>query len=144
MKAETNEVCLLQHLYQNARQGEETLCVLKKRLPEGALRASVDVQIRGYRSLRQKAAGQLRQKGLEPQEAGLMTKTMSQMMTRLHAMQDPSPTHAAEMIIQGSTMGIVGATEDLNQYQGGGQPRKLADEVIHFEQENIERMKAFL
>lgn len=141
---EDAEERLLQHLYQNTRMGEETLCVLEKQLPEGEMRTAVSAQIQGYESLSRKAARQLCQRGFEPQEAGVMTKTMSQMMTRFQAAKDPSPAHAAEMIIQGSTMGIVGATEDLNRYHGGGASRRLADEVIHFEQENIDRMKPYL
>jgi hypothetical protein len=49
------------------------------------------------------------------------------------------------MMIQGSTMGIIEAKKALSQSKDASRPaRKLADEVIAFEQNNIERLKEYL
>lgn len=135
----------LQDMYQNTKMGEETLNALVKHVKGEELREAVARQMQGYASLNGKAREQLFARRQDPKDVGPITKTMSQTMARLNAINNPAPTHIAEMIIQGSTMGIVNATEDLNKYDTADKKvMDLANEIVHFEQENIDRMKPYL
>jgi len=51
----------------------------------------------------------------------------------------------AEMVIQGSTMGVTEMTKELNNYQGTNQELfRTAQKFIQTEQDNIEEMKKYL
>ena len=63
----------------------------------------------------------------------------------MNTMVDHRPSHVAEMLIQGSTMGVIDITENMNNYSNAEQPVKdLAKQVLDFENQNIERLKTYL
>lgn len=58
---------------------------------------------------------------------------------------DDSRGKIAEMMIQGTTMGIVKTIRHLNDYQGdGGDARRLGERLLDVQEQNVERMKAYL
>ena len=70
---------------------------------------------------------------------------MSHMMADRKAKRDHSPSAIAEMVIQGSTMGITKMTRRLHRYDGNNRDIvHLAKQQIATEQNNIEEMKSFL
>jgi hypothetical protein len=62
-------------------------------------------------------------------------------------MSDASSSHLAEMVIEGSTMGITDTTKVINEYESDPECREaveLARKIVRFEQDNIEIMKKYL
>ncbi|MEG1459038.1 MAG: hypothetical protein RSJ40_07000, partial [Acetivibrio sp.] len=58
---------------------------------------------------------------------------------------DNSPCHISEMLIQGSTMGIIDATKNIQKYSDANKDiLKLAQRLLKTEQTNIEQLKHFL
>lgn len=135
----------LNDIYRNTKIGEESLGTLLKRVDDIHMKKDIITQMEGYACLNAKARNQIEKSGGKPQEVGPMKKAMVNNGIRMNAMTDQSNTHFAEMLIQGSTMGIVQATEAMNKYEAAEQDVKsLANEVVSFEQNNIERLKAYL
>jgi translation initiation factor 2B subunit (eIF-2B alpha/beta/delta family) len=76
-----------------------------------------------------------------------MTRLSARMGVALNTMIDSTTSHIAEMMIQGSNMGITDMTKLLNDHTAHGTAKKaaeLAREVIAFEEENLERLKKYL
>ena len=135
----------LQDLYQNTKTGEESIASLLKHVNQNEMKDALVTQMQGYAQLSSKAKQQIYHLNQEPHESGPLSKMMTQTMSRMSVMNDSSPTHIAEMVIQGSTMGIVNATEHMNKYADLGKDVSvLANEVVRFEQKSIDRMKEFL
>ena len=66
-------------------------------------------------------------------------------MSTMKAMTDRSSTNIAEMMIQGSTMGVTKSLRTIRDCDlRDGQVRDLADKLLYTEQSNIEEMKKFL
>ena len=60
-------------------------------------------------------------------------------------MKDASPSHIAEMVIQGDTMGITSLTRELNNNPlASSEVTALGQELIRSEQRNIESLKKYL
>jgi hypothetical protein len=58
---------------------------------------------------------------------------------------DKSTSHMAEMLINGSTMGITDAIKKINQYQGAEtRILDLMEELQKFEEKSLEKLKGFL
>ena len=58
---------------------------------------------------------------------------------------DDSRSRIAEMMIQGTTMGIVKTIRHIRDYEGDDpDARKLAQKLLDTQEKNVEQMKAFL
>ncbi len=143
--AEKDNAELLKDIYQDAKMGEETLKTLLKTIESGQIKSDLQAQMAGYAEFYGKAQKELAKLHADPEEVGPLTKASSFLGVKMNAMLDRSPSHVAEMTIQGSTMGIVSTTESLNRHpEAGKEAKRLANDVLSFEQKNIERMKAYL
>ena len=66
-------------------------------------------------------------------------------MSTVKAMADHSPANIAEMMIQGSTMGVTKSLRTIRTCDVKDEGvRRLADKLLKTEQANIEEMKRFL
>ena len=70
-------------------------------------------------------------------------------MTRIAAdrdlKRDPSPSHAAEMMIKGNTMGVNKMSRRLREYdRSDSNITLLAKKMLDTEEEHIGQLKAFL
>ena len=76
-----------------------------------------------------------------PTTAGVSAEWMSKGQLAM----DDSRGRIAEMMIQGTTMGIVKTIRHLNDYQGqDGDARRLGERLLDMQERNVERMKAYL
>ncbi len=74
-----------------------------------------------------------------------MKKAMLWGSVQMNTLMDSSPTHIAEMMINGTTMGIVDMTKKLNQLdEADAGAKKLAEEFIRGQQKSIEVLKQHL
>lgn len=81
----------------------------------------------------------------KPEDVPAMSKMMSYVMSSMKTINDNSPSCIAEMMIQGSTMGVTKITKRINEYKGHDERvRDVANKLLHTEQVNIEEMKKYL
>ena len=72
-------------------------------------------------------------------------KLMSKMMINAKTLLDKSNERAAEMIIQGSTMGIIDIVKKLKEYVDCDDDIKnIGYKLLYVEQKSIDEMKHFL
>lgn len=136
---------LLQYVYQNTKMGEDNLKNLLPSVKNSHLKAQLHRQMSGYSRFNSQAEEEIYKHSGQPRENSAMSKFAARMAVKMNALKDRSASHAAAMTIQGSTMGIVDITEHLNRCtEADPAARRLAKDVLHFEQDNIERLKPFL
>ena len=136
---------LLQYVYQNTKMGEDNLKSLLPSVKNTDLKAHLHKQMSGYSQFNNQAEEEIYKHNGQPKENSTMSKFAAHMGVKMNVLKDNSASHVAEMTIQGSTMGIVDITEHLNRCSGADPAAKrLANDVLHFEQDNIERLKTFL
>lgn len=136
---------LLHKIYQNAKMGEQTMKDLLTMTKEQPIRDLMEEQRKGYTAFADRAEKTLNQYNQTPEENGMMTKLMAEMGIKMNYIKDNSPSHLAEMMIQGSTMGITQTTQELHKSEHvEPSVKELAKDVITFEQNNIEQLKRFL
>jgi hypothetical protein len=85
--------------------------------------------------------------GETPREEGVLTRVSARIGMAFSTLMDSTTGHIAEMMIEGSNMGITDMTRLLNTYQGTTSAEegvRLAREVVNFEERNLEMMKRFL
>ncbi len=108
------------------------------------MRSELLFQKEQYLSTDQRAAQMLTQMGRRPEKAGPMEKAGMWMGIRMDTAWTRPPSHIADMMIQGATMGVIDATKARNQYpDASAEAHGLASEYITHSQDAIERMKQF-
>lgn len=136
---------MLNHVYQAADMGRTGILDVLKLTEDALFRDALTQQLAEYDKLMAQAGEMMRQRQIRREEANPMSKLSSQMMTTVKSLGDRSPSHLAEMMIQGNTMGVTKSVKHLNDYQqGDAEVRRLAERMLATEQANIEQMKTYL
>lgn len=146
-KTMTAEAEILAKIYKNVKMGVESVSKLLPKVTDGEFKTKLTDQLQGYEGFASRAKTMLCQKGEEAKEETPMTKFWTSVGIAMNTMIDASSSHIAEMMIEGSTMGITDTTKIINEYEGDPNCKaavELAREVVKFEQNNIEIMKKYL
>lgn len=139
---------MLNSICETADMGRESLRQVLEKTDDNALKGALRTQISEYDNDYNSAFELLRHSGLKEEhpKARSITKAESQLTVNLKtAFTQNKESKIAEMVIQGSSMGVVKITKELNDYNGGNQEvKQLAEKHLQTEQNNIEEMKKFL
>lgn len=140
---------MLEKLYKNVKMGADSITALLPKIEseDAKFKSDLTMQLSGYEELATRINTILREAGEQPREDSLMTKMSAKMGTAMNTLMDDSVSHIADMIIQGSTMGITDTIKVLREYENTSASEKslaLARDIIKFEEQNVERMKAYL
>ena len=80
----------------------------------------------------------------EPHETNAMDKFMTWSGIEMKTMNDDSTSHLAEILMQGTNMGIIEGRRLLNHKGEDEQVNKLLDEYVTMQEEAVEKLKDFL
>ena len=138
------DVAMLNRIYRDARIGAETISSLLPHSNSPAMSASMIRQMYRYRGFAHLAKEQLRSKGAVPRRASPLSRASIRFGVATHTLFDNSNSHIAELLINGSTMGIIDMTKAVRSIPSNQQPRALGKELLQFEQNSIEHMKRYL
>lgn len=151
-----NESALLQEIYQGAVMGAESIRMLLPKVENPRFRSDLQTQHRQYQQTAAQAEGQLKALGRCPKELDSCQQAMLWTSVMGQTLCNKETSHLAEMMIQGSNMGIINLTKVLNGYtpadpqadpagqDAQNQARDLAQSTIQAEENNINRLKTYL
>ena len=137
---------MLSVIYQNAEMGKDTITHLIEITDSVDFRKRLEAQLIEYQGIFDRVDQVIQQQKKTVEGIGSFAKISSYMMINFKTLADKSPSHIAEMMIQGSTMGIVDMTKKIKELQSEVSPEvlKLAEKLLKTEQSNVEEMKKFL
>lgn len=140
-----NDVELLRDICENAEMGRDGIMHVLKQTEDASLSQVLTRQLSEYQKTYETADEMLHERAQEPLGANPMAKMMTYVSSSAKTMLDNSSSKIAEIMIQGSTMGITNLTKSLHDYDDSDQEvRKLAEKQIKTEQANVDEMKKFL
>ena len=138
------EMELLQYIYKTADMGCDGIHAVESHAEE-KMKNELMKELSEYVEIRQEADNLIQQRGDTPEGAGTMAKMSANMMSAGQLAMDDSRSRIAEMMIQGTTMGIVKTIRHIRDYEGDDpDARKLAQKLLDTQEKNVEQMKAFL
>lgn len=136
---------LLTEVSRNARMGKNAVETLIDKVGDETMRKELTSRKGEYEKLEQSANNQLSQAGIQAEPLKATDKAGLWMGLQMNTIADKSNSHIAEMMIQGSTMGVIEVTKLKNRYPNAApEARSLADDFLSTERGGIERMRAFL
>lgn len=135
------------HLYKSLKMGADSILALLPKVHDEGLRTVMTVQLGGYDKLAARATEGLAKYGGSPKEENIVTKLSAKMGMAMNTMADTTSSHIAEMMIEGSTMGMTDAGKQASEYENkhaAGEAIRFAREIVSFEEGNIENLKKYL
>lgn len=136
---------LLNFVYQNAQMGVVTLKQLMELAHGEDFRSHMEAQLREYETMEAEAVKLLEEHGCDEKGLSAFEKIRTYLMIDLQTLTDKSASHVAEMMLIGSTMGVINALRNLRKYEGAEKRiRDLMDRLLKFEERNMEQLKKFV
>ncbi|MDR0292642.1 MAG: PA2169 family four-helix-bundle protein [Oscillospiraceae bacterium] len=142
----TDDMKMLNTITETTDMGRDSLNHVMEKAADPQLKSVLQKQFDQYDQTYKAARQMLGTDGEKPKTAGAPLKMYSHMVSNMKTMASgDADSKIAEMVIQGSTMGVTEMTKQLHDYQGSNQAlRNLAQTHIQTEQDNIEEMKKYL
>jgi len=142
---------LLCEVHHSAEMGKDSIVALLPKVSNEQLRLDMMTQLDGYLHFSARAGSELSLCHAKPKSEKKSKKFAASMGIAAETMFDSSASHIAELITKGSSADIMTITRAVNKAKGrGGEIIPNADafsmcnELVSFENSNIERMKKYL
>jgi hypothetical protein len=136
---------LLNYIRQNAQMGQNTIHRLMEIVQEGNFRELLASQFEEYKKMFNTVEKRLKTLGMEVKDVNAFTKISAYLMINMETLVDKTPSHIAEMLFQGSTMGIIQITRKLKEYkEADDEILYMGEHLLKLEQQNIEECKRYL
>lgn len=133
-------------IYRNAQLALTSISDIMPEIEDGAIREEIMRQHEGYEKISGKAALMSKQYDIEIKEPNPMKKAMMWSSIKMNTMADNSRSHIAQMMVQGTVMGLTSLKQTLTDGENSldDDVKKLLKEAISLEEDYEERLKKFL
>ena len=136
---------MLQEIVQNTEMGKNTLDELMGLTYDQKLKDEMMRQKNEYRRLNQQAHTALDAIGAQAKGQSAAARMSVSMGIRTRTMMDKSTRNLAEMLTQGSGMGVVDCVKAQKDYPNAAPgTKRLAQRLMEFEEDNRVRLEQFL
>lgn len=136
----------LAEIYRNAQLALVSITDILPSVEDEEVRSELHAQHEEYERFSAKAAMLARDKGLELKEPNPIKKAMMWGSIKMNTLTDNSRSHIAEMMVQGTVMGITALRTTAGELSPDGNESiiSLIEEMIAKEEEFEKRWKAYL
>ncbi len=140
-----NDVEMLTYILQNAEMGCQGVNSVRRSKPSQGVDLVLCRQLARYGKIYSTAGSMLKGLGAELHRVNPVAKAMTNLAAGRDLKRDPSPSHIAEMMIKGNTMGVNKIAQHLRDYdRTDPNITLLAKKMLDVEQEHIKELRAFL
>ena len=140
-----NDIDMLKCIAQNAEMGCQGVTAVRKRIDNKAVDDLLLTQLTRYGKIFHAAGQMLRNRGESVHHISPVAKTMTRLSAQMDLRRDSTPSHVAEMMIKGSTMGINKLVHNLREYdRADSSVTLLAKKLLDTEEEHIRELRAFV
>lgn len=136
---------MLNYIYQNSQMGLDTISHLLGIVEDEEYKRVLKSQYKEYDEIFQETKDKLKNYDKEGKDINFYQKATADVMINLKTITDKSPSHISEMMIQGSTMGVIESIKKLKEYKDADKDiLDLGQKLLVFEENNINQCKSYL
>lgn len=130
---------------ETARMGAEAVGMLLSKTDDEGMRETMLSQKAMYEKFDREGEKMLKEAGHRVKKQGPLARAGTWMGIQMDTMMDNTPSHLADMLIQGSTMGVIEITRAKSENpEADDEAVKLADAYLKEENDNIDMLKKYL
>ena len=136
----------LAEIYRNAQLALQSISDILPETEDGEVRAELTAQHEAYEHFSARAQMIARDKGLELKEPNPMKKAMMWSSIKMSTLADNSRAHIADMMVQGTVMGITSLRTTASELPIDGNEKiiELLNEFIQVEEDLEKKWKEYL
>lgn len=135
----------LNYIHQNAEMGKDTINQLIGISQDEVYKKMLRSQLQEYNMIYDSTDEKLKELNKEAKDINAFSKVSTYVMVNFKTLMNKTPSHISEMLIQGSTMGIIDITKKLKDYADADEEIiALANKLLQLEQNNVEECKKYL
>lgn len=139
-----NDTEFLNLICKNSEMGKVGIDSVMDYARDERMREALKIQKQEYDKIYGEAVQMLKSRNAQVKHVSPMAKIGSEMTGAMKTMTDRSSAKIAEMMIQGSTMGITKLMKNRGEYDGNDDDiLSLSDKLQKTEEQNIKTMKGF-
>jgi len=145
MNNDKNEVNVLDELSKGACMGKDAIHFIMDKVKDEELKQELNNQYQKYDEIFQKICEiypEYSEK--EPHETNAMNKVMTWYGIEMKTMMDESTSKIAELLLQGTNMGIIEGRRLLNHNDTNDEINSLLEEYVEMQETAVEKLKKFL
>jgi hypothetical protein len=134
-------------IYKNMKMGADSIINLMPKANDERLKYHLTALLDGYEKFSSEAKKVLESEGVQPKEENPVAKMTAKMGINMKTMTDSTPSHIAELLMEGAVMGICETTRALHNFENTDcrpEVLQLARDIIAFEDKNLIDAKSFL
>ncbi|MBQ6387130.1 MAG: hypothetical protein IJH96_00735 [Ruminococcus sp.] len=140
-----NDIEMLNCIAQGAEMGCQGVTAVRKRIRNGAVDQLLLSQMTRYGKIYHAAGLMLRNRGENIRHISPIAKKMTRLSAEMDLRRDSTPSHVAEMMIKGSTMGVNKLVHSLRSYDRTDPTvTLLAKKLLDTEEEHIRELRTFV
>ena len=145
MEENKNEVNVLDELNKGACMGMDAIHFIMNKVDDDALKQELDIQYNKYKSISDKICELYPEySDKKPHETNAMTKAMTWYGIEMKTFMDDSTSKIAELLLQGTNMGIIEGRKLLNHKDTNSDVHQLVQEYVDMQEDAVEQLKKFL
>lgn len=136
---------LINALFQNTEMGISAIKKIYPKINNSSLKKEAKTQFTNYKSQQKTILETMKLNNISPQHVPYLIKAMTSLGIMFNTSKDNSSEHIAEMLIQGTNMGIIKINQSLNRTSFAN--HKYVDEakaMLKKEQQYIDNLKKYL
>lgn len=144
-KKQKEEIDVLDELNKGACMGRDAIHFIMDKVEDDGLKKELENQYAEYKKILDKI-GKLypEYSNDEPHETTLMNKAMTWYGIEMKTMKDDTTSKLAELLMQGTNMGIIEGRRLLNQKGTDEEVEKIVSEYVDMQESAVEKLKNFL
>ena len=140
-----NEINVLDELNKGACMGRDAIHFIMDKVEDDALKQELNRQYEKYNEISNKINKFYPQySDEEPHKTNAMNKVRTWYGIEMKTMKDDSTSHLAELLLQGTNMGIIEGRRLLNHKDTDTDVHSLIQEYVDMQEEAVEKLKQFL
>ena len=144
-KEEQNEVNVLDELNKGACMGVDAIHFIMDKVKDEELSGELKIQYEKYKSISDRICELYPEYSeKEPHETSTMNKVMTWYGIEMRTMMDETTSKLAELLMQGTNMGIIEGRRLLNNNDCDPEVREILEDYVKMQEEAVENLKKFL
>ena len=136
---------ILNELNKGIKMGMDSISTVSEKVQDDRFKQDLKYQYDEYNKILNEVNNELTNYDDFPKELNPMQKAMGWMGVELNTISDKSNSKIAEMMIQGTNMGIIEGVKLLNQNpEADTEVKNVLNEFIKFQENTVEQLKKYL
>lgn len=139
------DFAVLNETYRSSRKGMEAINAVISKIEDEDLALDLNRQAVRFLSFEDRAAEEIRKASQKPEDASALEKARSWTSLQAGTLLNTSTGHMAELMMEGNAKGITDLMKTVKKNREAKREYcELAEELMDFEEKNIERLKSYL